>query len=283
MKRILAGILCTAVVFGNCNSAVISYAQETTPSSIEETSDAAYEEDDEADDAAASDDEVKESDESAESDESKEADDEKQTDASKNAGKDTSEIDSEDDSEDEDDVTSKQRSAAKTVNFSIIYGVTEYGLSQDLGCSFFEAKELIKSYYLQFPRVKEYLESLKRKGEELGYADTLFGRRRYLHELASQNKNLREFGFRAAMNTPIQGTAADIIKIAMNRVNSALSKSFSDALLVMQVHDELIVECAEKDADACAKLLKEEMEKAVKLNVPLVADCNVGRTWLEAK
>lgn len=184
---------------------------------------------------------------------------------------------------DEADVTSKQRSAAKTVNFSIIYGVTEYGLSQDLGCTYIEAKELIKSYYQQFPRVHEYLESLKKKGEELGYADTLFGRRRYLHELASQNKNLREFGYRVAMNTPIQGTAADIIKIAMNRVNHALLKQIPDAKLVMQVHDELIVECSEADSEVCAKLLKEEMEKAVKLNVPLIADCNIGHTWLEAK
>lgn len=183
----------------------------------------------------------------------------------------------------EDDVTSKMRSAAKTVNFSIVYGVTEYGLSQDLGISYSEAKSLIESYGVQFPRVMSYLNSLKKRGEELGYVDTLFGRRRYLHELSSANKNLREFGLRAAMNTPIQGTAADIIKIAMNRVRKALSKNYPDAKLVMQVHDELIVECSKSDEEGCSKLLKEEMEKAVKLNVTLVSDCGTGNTWLEAK
>ncbi len=183
----------------------------------------------------------------------------------------------------EEEVTSKQRSAAKTVNFSIVYGVTEYGLSQDLHMSYNEAKALIESYRRQFPKVTSYLDSLKAKGESDGYVETKFGRRRYLNELKSQNKNLREFGLRAAMNTPIQGTAADIIKIAMNKVSDALEAKIPGAKLIMQVHDELIVECDEKDAKECAKLLKEEMENAVKLNVPLVADCGIGKTWLEAK
>ena len=183
----------------------------------------------------------------------------------------------------EDEVTSSQRAAAKTVNFSIVYGVTEFGLSQDLHISFAEAKHFIESYKRQFPQVSSYLDSLKEKGERLGYAETRFGRRRYLNELRSQNKNLREFGFRVAMNTPIQGTAADIIKIAMNRVNNALRNEIPSAKLVMQVHDELIVECDIQDADHCASLLKKEMENAVKLNIPLIADCGIGDTWLKAK
>lgn len=183
----------------------------------------------------------------------------------------------------ENEVDSKMRSAAKTVNFSIIYGVTEYGLSQDLGITYAEAKDLIASYGIQFPKVMKYLEGLKKKGEELGYVDTMFGRRRYLHELSSANKNLREFGLRAAMNTPIQGTAADIIKIAMNRVLKALNAKYPDAKLVMQVHDELIVECSVEDMEGCSKLLKEEMEAAVKLRVNLESDCGTGNTWLEAK
>ena len=183
----------------------------------------------------------------------------------------------------EDQVSSSQRALAKTVNFSIVYGVTEYGLSQDLHISFAEAKHFIESYKRQFPKVTSYLESLKTKGESDGYVETLFGRRRYLNELKSQNKNLREFGLRAAMNTPIQGTAADIIKIAMNKVNKALEEKLPTAKLVMQVHDELIVECNKEDADLCSKILKEEMENAVKLNVPLIADCGVGDTWLKAK
>lgn len=183
----------------------------------------------------------------------------------------------------EEEVTSSQRAAAKTVNFSIVYGVTEYGLSQDLHISFQESKHFIESYKRQFPKVTSYLDSLKTKGEDLGYAETLFGRRRYLNELRSQNKNLREFGLRVAMNTPIQGTAADIIKIAMNRVNKALEEKVPTAKLVMQVHDELIVECDKADAETCSKLLIEEMENAVKLPVPLIADCGIGDTWLKAK
>ena len=183
----------------------------------------------------------------------------------------------------EDEVTSRQRSIAKTVNFSIIYGISEYGLSTDLQISFKEAGALIKEYGVQFPEVTGYLESLKVVGEKLGYVETMFGRRRNLVELKSQNRNVRNFGFRAAMNTPIQGTAADIIKIAMNRVSNALSEELPDAKLVMQVHDELIVECPEKDAAAAAGILKREMEAAASLSVPLVAEVGTGKDWLSAK
>lgn len=182
-----------------------------------------------------------------------------------------------------DEVTPAQRAMAKTVNFSIVYGVSEYGLSTDLGISYGEASKLIKEYGIQFPGITGYLESLKIAGEKLGYVETLFGRKRVLTELKSQNKNVRSFGLRAAMNTPIQGTAADIIKIAMNRVYKALKSELPEAKLVMQVHDELIVECDSKDASKASELLKREMEAAMDMIVPLEADVHVGNNWLEAK
>ncbi|MBO4407930.1 MAG: DNA polymerase I [Clostridiales bacterium] len=184
---------------------------------------------------------------------------------------------------DEAGVTSKMRATAKTVNFSIIYGVSDYGLSNDLGVSFKEASEIIKEYEAQFPGVMDFLNGLKKSGEEKGYVDTLFGRRRYLTELKSPNRNLRNFGFRVAMNTPIQGTAADIMKIALNKVYRSLKERFPEALLVMTVHDELIIECDEKDAGPVSDLLKSEMDSAVKLKVPLLSEVNSGKDWLEAK
>lgn len=183
----------------------------------------------------------------------------------------------------EDMVTHKMRATAKTVNFSISYGVSDYGLAQDLGIGYKEASDLIKEYNNQFPGVTGYLEELKRIGEEKGYAVTMYGRKRILNELKSQNRNLKNFGYRAAMNTPIQGTAADIIKIAMNRVSKALAEKLPDAKLVMQVHDELICECDIKDKDLCASILKEEMEAAATLSVPLLAEVGIGKDWLEAK
>ena len=185
--------------------------------------------------------------------------------------------------DDPSQVTSRMRAAAKTVNFSIIYGISEYGLSTDLKISFKEASELIKEYEKQFPGIMGFLDSLKAAGEKLGYVETIFRRRRYLSELKSQNRNIRNFGLRAAMNTPIQGSAADIIKIAMNKVYRALKAEYPDAKLVMQVHDELIVECSEADQDGVAALLKREMESAVDLDIPLIADCGTGDNWLEAK
>ena len=183
----------------------------------------------------------------------------------------------------EDAVTHKMRSIAKTVNFSIIYGISDYGLATDLGIGYKEAGTLIKEYENQFPGIMKYLNGLKSDGEKNGYVETMFGRRRILSELKSQNRNVRNFGFRAAMNTPIQGTAADIIKIAMNRVNTALINELPDAKLVMQVHDELIVECSEKDAEKASEILKREMEAAAVLSVPLVAEVGTGKDWLSAK
>ena len=183
----------------------------------------------------------------------------------------------------EEMVTHKMRAAAKTVNFSIIYGISDYGLAQDLGISYKEASDLIKEYNNQFPGVTSYLEGLRKSGEDKGYAVTMYGRKRILNELKSQNRNIKSFGYRAAMNTPIQGTAADIIKIAMNRVSKALEERLPSAKLVMQVHDELICECNIEDKDLCASILKSEMEAAASLSVPLLAEVGVGKDWLEAK
>ena len=183
----------------------------------------------------------------------------------------------------EDMVTHKMRATAKTVNFSIIYGISDYGLAQDLGIGYKEAADLIKEYGNQFPGVTAYLEDLKKSGEEKGFAVTMYGRKRILNELKSQNRNIKNFGYRAAMNTPIQGTAADIIKIAMNRVSKALEEKLPSAKLVMQVHDELICECDINDKDLCASILKSEMEAAASLSVPLLAEVGFGKDWLEAK
>lgn len=183
----------------------------------------------------------------------------------------------------EEMVTHKMRATAKTVNFSIIYGISDYGLAQDLGIGYKEAADLIKEYGNQFPGVTAYLESLKKSGEEKGFAVTMYGRKRILNELKSQNRNIKNFGYRAAMNTPIQGTAADIIKIAMNRVSKALEEKLPSAKLVMQVHDELICECDINDKDLCASILKSEMEAAASLSVPLLAEVGFGKDWLEAK
>ena len=183
----------------------------------------------------------------------------------------------------EEMVTHKMRATAKTVNFSIIYGISDYGLATDLGIGYKEAADLIKEYNNQFPGVTSYLEGLKKAGEEKGFAVTMYGRKRILNELKSQNRNIKNFGYRAAMNTPIQGTAADIIKIAMNRVSKALAERLPTAKLVMQVHDELICECDINDKDLCASILKSEMEAAAKLSVPLLAEVGFGKDWLEAK
>ena len=183
----------------------------------------------------------------------------------------------------EDEVTSEQRAAAKTVNFSIVYGVSDFGLSTDRGISFREAGDLIKSYGEQFPKITSYLDGLKKKGEENGFVTTLYGRKRILTELKSPNRNLRNFGLRAAMNTPVQGTAADIIKIAMNRVYKALKEQVPESKLIMQVHDELIVECDKGKEELVSSILKKEMESAAELAVPLVSEVGIGSNWLEAK
>ena len=180
-------------------------------------------------------------------------------------------------------VTKELRGKAKAVNFGIVYGIGAYSLSQDIHVSLKDAKEYIESYLATFPKVDEYLKNTVAEAKKNGSTKTAFGRVRPIPELSAQNKNLQAFGERVAMNSPIQGTAADIIKIAMINVRRALNEAGIDAKLILQVHDELIVEAAGKDADRAAEILKYEMEHAAETSVPLEAEVNMGRTWLEAK
>ena len=182
-----------------------------------------------------------------------------------------------------DMVTPEVRRSAKAVNFGIVYGIGAYSLSQDIGTSVAEASRLIKSYLNSYSGVAEYMKKTVEDVEKNGFVKTLYGRRRAIPELASKNKVLHALGERVAMNTPIQGPAADIIKIAMNRVYARLKRDLPEARLILQVHDELIVECPEKDAETAAKLLKEEMEAAVNLKVTLESDVHIGKNWLIAK
>lgn len=178
-------------------------------------------------------------------------------------------------------VTPDLRSKAKAVNFGIVYGIGAFSLSKDIGVSVPKASEYIRSYLSKYSGIAHYMEQTVAKAKRDGYVETMFGRRRYIKELAAKNKNLQAFGERVAKNTPIQGTAADIIKIAMIKVYNRLKDSGLDAKLILQVHDELIVEAREDCADKVAALLKGEMENAVKLTVPMTVDVNVGKTWYD--
>ena len=181
------------------------------------------------------------------------------------------------------EVTPQMRSSCKAVNFGIVYGISDFSLAQDIGVTRKEAAAFIQSYLDTYPGVHHYMESIKQSARESGYVETLFGRRRALPELNSKNFNLRSFGERAAMNTPIQGTAADIIKIAMLRVRDRLKAEGFEARLILQVHDELILEAPEHEAERAAALLREEMEHAAELRVPLVAEAKIGHSWYETK
>lgn len=182
-----------------------------------------------------------------------------------------------------EEVTPQMRSSCKAVNFGIVYGISDFSLAQDIGVTRKEAAAFIQSYLDTYPGVHHYMESIKQSARENGYVETLFGRRRALPELNSKNFNLRSFGERAAMNTPIQGTAADIIKIAMLRVRDRLKAEGFEARLILQVHDELILEAPEHEAERAAALLREEMEHAAELRVPLVAEAKIGHSWYETK
>lgn len=182
-----------------------------------------------------------------------------------------------------EEVTPQMRSSCKAVNFGIVYGISDFSLAQDIGVTRKEAAAFIQSYLDTYPGVHHYMESIKQSARESGYVETLFGRRRALPELNSKNFNLRSFGERAAMNTPIQGTAADIIKIAMLRVRDRLKAEGFEARLILQVHDELILEAPEHESERAAVLLREEMEHAAELRVPLVAEAKIGHSWYETK
>jgi len=178
-------------------------------------------------------------------------------------------------------VTPELRSKAKAVNFGIVYGIGAFSLSKDIGVSVKEADAYIKAYLSKYSGVAAFMEKTVNDAKESGYVSTIFGRKRFIKELQSSNKILQALGKRIAMNTPIQGTAADIIKIAMIKVYKKLKESGLDAKLILQVHDELIVEARESDAMKVAALLKEEMENAVKLSIPLTVDVNIGKTWYD--
>ncbi len=180
-------------------------------------------------------------------------------------------------------VTSEMRRAAKAVNFGIVYGIGAFSLSKDIDVSIAEADRYIKNYLARYPGVKNFMEKVVDDAKENGYAVTMFGRRRPIPELKNSNKNVQAFGKRAAMNAPIQGTAADIIKIAMIKVYKRLKAEKLDARLILQVHDELIIEVKESDAERAAAVLGEEMRNAVKLDIPLTADVSKGKTWYDAK
>ena len=182
-----------------------------------------------------------------------------------------------------EDVTHEMRRRAKAVNFGIVYGISAYSLSQDIGVTVAEAKDYMEAYFASFPGVKAYMEAVVAKARENGYVETLFHRRRDLPELKSSNFNLRSFGERVALNMPIQGTAADLMKLAMVAVRRRLKAEGLRAELVLQDHDELIVECPEAEAETVAKLLAEEMQGVAHLAVPLTAEAHWGRNWLEAK
>ncbi|MDD6433056.1 MAG: DNA polymerase I [Ruminococcus bromii] len=182
-----------------------------------------------------------------------------------------------------DMVTPIMRSRAKAVNFGIVYGIGAFSLAKDIGVSNKEASQYIKNYLAHYSGVDEYMKNVVEKAKQDGYVETMFGRRRYLPELTSGKAMLRKFGERVARNMPIQGTAADIIKIAMIRVNDRLKKEGLQSRLILQIHDELIVEAPIDESLYIAKLLQEEMENAVALDVPLTADAAVGKTWYDAK
>ena len=182
-----------------------------------------------------------------------------------------------------EDVTPQMRSSAKAVNFGIIYGISEYGLAKQLKIQPYEAREYINSYFKEYPEVKEYMEKNVAFAKENEYATTLLGRRRYIKELLSPNFNLRQFGERVAMNMPLHGSSADIIKLAMLGVHERLKDEKIDAKLILQVHDELIVDAAEEEKEKVEKILTEEMEGAAKLSVPLTVGLGSGKTWFEAK
>lgn len=182
-----------------------------------------------------------------------------------------------------DMITPMMRSRAKAVNFGIVYGIGAFSLAKDIGVTRKEADNYIKAYLAHYSGVDAYMNAVVERAKNQGYVDTMLGRRRYLPELTSSNHNLRAFGERVARNMPIQGTAADIIKIAMIRVYDRLKKENMRSRLILQVHDELIVESPIEEAEKAAAVLKEEMENAVSLNVPLTADANIGKTWYDAK
>lgn len=181
-----------------------------------------------------------------------------------------------------EEVTKQMRSEAKAVNFGIVYGISDFGLASNIGINRKKAKIYIEKYFEKYPNIKKYMDSEKEKCKELGYVETLWGRRRYVPEIKSNNFNVRQFGERVAMNAPIQGTAADIIKIAMVNVFDELKKNNLKSKLILQVHDELVIEAPDDEVETAKEILVNCMENVIKLKLPLKAEAQVGKNWYEA-
>jgi DNA polymerase-1 len=178
-------------------------------------------------------------------------------------------------------VTDEMRSMAKTVNFGIVYGMSPYGLSQSLGIEVNKAKEFIDSYFARYPDVKQYLEGLIQEARDKGFVTTILGRRRYIPEINNQNMQIRQFAERTAINAPIQGSAADVIKVAMIAINERFAKSGMGTRMTLQVHDELVFDVPKKELAEATKIVREGMEGIIKLKVPVVAHIEAGKNWLE--
>ncbi len=181
------------------------------------------------------------------------------------------------------EVTPLQRRHAKAVNFGIVYGISEFSLAEDIGVSRYEAKDYIESYLANYPGVRAYMKQVVMDAREKGYTETIYGRKRWIPELKSSNFNIRQGAERMALNTPIQGSAADLIKLAMLRVDECLRKECPEAALILQVHDELIVECPEEKAEYVAQLVSQQMQQVASLSVPLTAEAKYGKSWYDAK
>ncbi|MBM6860084.1 DNA polymerase I, partial [Clostridium saudiense] len=182
-----------------------------------------------------------------------------------------------------EEVTSLMRSRAKAVNFGIVYGISDFSLSQDLKITKKEASEYMEIYFDRYPKIKGYLEGTKEEAKEKGYVLTILNRRRFIPEIKSSNKIVKALGERLAMNAPIQGSAADIIKLAMVKVYNRLKKENLASEIILQVHDELILNVKENELEIVKALVKEEMESVLKMAVTLEVDTNIGKTWYEAK
>ena len=180
------------------------------------------------------------------------------------------------------EVTADQRRIAKTANFGIMYGISAFGLAQRLKLSRGEAKKIIDDYFENFPAISSYINDTLASARECGYVETLFGRRRYLPDINSRNATVRSLAERNAVNAPIQGTSADIIKLAMISVDRRLREEGLKSRMVLQIHDELLFDAVAEEVEAVERLVKEEMENVIKLSVPLTVECNHGSNWLEA-
>ncbi len=182
-----------------------------------------------------------------------------------------------------DDVTQEMRSKAKAVNFGIVYGISEFGLAKNISTTRKEAATYINNYLTKYHKIKEFMENIVVNAKEKGYVTTLFKRRRYINELKNKNKNIVQFGERVAMNTPIQGTAADIIKLAMNKIYYKMKEKNLKSKLIMQVHDELLIETVPSEVDIVKEIMHDAMENIITLKVPLIIDLNIGKSWYDAK